>query len=483
MNQSTKFYNLLKAGYACIWYNTHEEERLIAELRYQAQTYESYTWDLINGLVCNDHLHQPAEIMPDPLMPIQKIAAMPETSILFLKDFHKFIPSVEVFRALKNAIPGMKANDKHIVIVSPVTEIPLELSKDITVIDFDLPSVDDLVQVAERMIKNNEMSIEVDRTAIAAGKGLTLMEAEDAMAFSLITTGKIDRESMENAKLQAVKKSGLMELYLPEPESNLGGLESMKQYLHNRKNGFFNNTKAAPKGILLAGLPGAGKSLSAKVCASIFEIPLLKLDFASLKGSLVGESEKNVRLATQMADAIGCCVLWLDEIEKALGGVQSSNHTDGGTTSAMFGHLLTWMQETKSKVYIVGTCNDMEDLLSASQGALLRRFDDIFFLDVPTFSERCTILKIMNDRYETEIDNEYMARAHNWTGAEIEKFVKASVYDGADLAFSNVHPIFEQNRENIDKMRNWAKVNARRANAFDDTAAVATQKGRRLNVL
>jgi SpoVK/Ycf46/Vps4 family AAA+-type ATPase len=307
------------------------------------------------------------------------------------------------------------------------------------------------------------------------------MEAEDAMALSLITTGRIDREIMESAKLQAVKKSGLMELYMPEPVESLGGLGNLKAYLYNRKIGFTDGRRGVPKGIILTGLPGAGKSLSAKVTASIFDMPLLKLDFSGLKGSLVGESEQKIKAATALADAIGKCVIWIDEIEKAIGGVQSSNHSDGGTTAAMFGHLLTWMQETKSKVFIIATCNDMDDLLNISQGALLRRFDDIFFVDVPTYGERIQILTLMNERYGTAIHTEHMEMAKNWTGAEIEKFVKSSVYDGVDAAFGNIHPIYEQNKANIDRARDWAKVNARRAN--DEEVIDKTQKDQKVRKL
>ena len=481
MKESSNFFNLLKAGYACLWVQTHEEDRCIAELRNQAKIYETYSWDLISGLKCHDP--QSTESIPDPLSILMRISTMPETSILFLKDFHKFIPGIEIFRALKNAIPEMKARDKHVVIVSPVIDIPLEMEKDITVFDFDLPTVADLMQIAHRMVIDNEMTdVPVDEQAIAAAKGLTLMEAEDAMAFSLITKKKFDREVMEAAKLQAVKKSGLMELYLPEPEENLGGLEPLKQYLHNRKDGFFSDSKSTPKGILLTGVPGGGKSLSAKVTAAIFNLPILKLDFSSLKGSLQGESDRNIRRVTQLADAIGSCVLFMDEVEKALGGVASSNQTDGGTTASMFGHLLTWMQETKSRVYIVATCNDMEPLLTISQGALLRRFDDIFFVDVPSFSERCRILEIMNARYGTSVDDKYMVKAENWTGAEIEKFVKSSIYDGDEFAFDNVHPIYDQNRVIIEKARDWAKVNARRANMVD-VVAVNPQKDQKVRKL
>lgn len=431
--------------------------------------YESYAWDIGQGLKSRDSEH--IEPSNDPLAPIQKIPSLPQTSILFLKDFHRFVESVDVYRGIKNQINHMKANDKHLVIVSPVINIPIELEKEITIIDFPLPTVNDMVILAKKMVSDNGLTIEMNEEieqAISAGKGLTMSEAENAFARSIISTSGFNREIIEESKLQTIRKSGVMELSLPEPIENLGGVDRLKAYLFNRKVGFFDDNKPTPRGILVTGLPGCGKSLTAKVTASIFGFPLLKLNISSLKGSRLGESEEKMRQATRLADAVGEAVIWMDEIEKDIGGVQSSNHTDGGTTSAMFGHLLTWWQETSARVFFFATCNEMEPLLNISQGALLRRFDDIFFMDVPSVVERRQILEIMNRRYKTDISMDMTAKMVNWTGAEIEKFVKASIFDPVDEAFFNIHPIYEQNRENIDKVRNWAKTNARWANTVDD---------------
>ncbi|MCX7858415.1 MAG: AAA family ATPase, partial [Deltaproteobacteria bacterium] len=402
----------------------------------------------------------------------------PEGVILFLKDFHRFINAVDIIRTMKNLVPVLKATDRHIVLISPVLQIPVELEKDMTVLDFELPTVAELLEVANRIVQDNALDISVDEKVIAAAKGLTLAEAENAMALSLVTEKTFSKRILEQEKLQAIRKSGLMELYEAVDESELGGLDNLKRYIHNRKKGFENPNLPRPKGILLVGLPGAGKSLSAKVIASVLDFPLIRLDIASLKGSLVGESEAKMRQALALIDAVSPCVVWLDEIEKALGGVQSSNRTDGGTTSAMFGILLTWMQESKSPKYIVATCNDIDDLLSISQGALLRRFDDVFFVDLPNEEERKQILMIMNKKYNTDLDLSLASRMEGWTGAEIEKFVVASIYDGIEEAFQNVKPIFHQNREKIEKAREWAKYNARLANGNGQIA----QSGRKLKI-
>ena len=457
----------LKAGYPCLWVQTHEEGRAIAQLSQEAEGYNIYSWDIVRGLL--DHANGQTRQMPDPLKPLHAVPTLPESSILFLKDFHKFITAVEVFRTVKNIIPVLKATDRHLVIISPVLNIPVELEKDITVLQFELPTVQELLETASRIVQENELGIAVDERAISAGKGLTLHEAENAFALSLVQGRNFSKKIIEGEKLQAIRKSGLMELYEPVAESELGGLESLKRYIHNRKRGFEDASLPAPKGILLVGLPGAGKSLTAKVTASVLDFPLIRLDIASLKGSLVGESEAKMRQALGLIDAVAPCVVWIDEIEKSLGGVQSSNKTDGGTTSAMFGALLTWMQESRTSKYIVATSNDIDDLLTISQGALLRRFDDIFFVDLPSLEERQEILSIMNTRYHTDLSLDLCTKMEGWTGAEIEKFTIASIYDGVDEAFANIKPIYHQNKEKIEKAREWARYNARLANGNGKT--------------
>ena len=471
-----QFQNYLKAGYPCLWVQTHEEGRAISQLSREADGYSIYSWDIVAGL--KDHTSGQVRQMPDPLKPLQAVPTLPESSILFLKDFHKFISAIEVFRTIKNIIPILKATDRHLVIVSPALSIPVELEKDITVLPFQLPTVEELLETATRIIQENELNISIDERAIAAGKGLTLHEAENAMALSLVTEKTFSKKIIEKEKLQAIRKSGLMELYEAVPEDQLGGLEPLKRYIHNRKRGFEDPCLPAPRGILLVGLPGAGKSLTAKVTASVLDFPLIRLDIASLKGSLVGESEAKMRQALSLIDAVAPCVVWIDEIEKALGGVQSSNKTDGGTTSSMFGYLLTWMQESRTPKYIIATSNDIDDLLTISQGALLRRFDDIFFVDLPSLDERQEILSIMNKRYNTNLSLDVCSKMEGWTGAEIEKFVIASIYDGVDEAFQNIKPVYHQNREKIEKAREWARFNARLANGNGK----AEKKGRRIAI-
>ena len=480
------FVTYLRAGYPAIFVQTHEECRAISALAKEAPGYKIYSWDILSGLKDHttgkevgtkqkvdgsyelkdmDSKDQAVKAIKEPLKILGIPSLMAVDSILFLKDFHKFVANLEIFRTIKNIVPTLKANGKHIVFVSPSMTIPVELEKEIHIYPFSLPVLEDFMKIAKKMvIENNLNGVEINPDTISACKGMTLAEAENAMALSLVQEKKFSKKILEKEKLQVIRKSGLMELYEPVPISQLGGLGRIKKYALNRLRGFTDPKLPFPKGIILVGLPGGGKTLTGKVFASIFDCPLIRLDFSGLKAGIVGESERKLRDALALIDAVGKSVVLLDEVEKALGGAQSSNRTDGGTTAAMVGYLLNWMQESKGDHYIIATCNEIEVLLQISQGAFLRRFDDIFFVDVPSESERKEILAIMNKRYDAKHDLKLAIKMQNWTGAEIEKFVVASLYDGADEAFLNVKPIFEQNQEVIGKARSWAKYNARLAN-------------------
>ena len=472
------FLTYCKAGYSLLWVETTEENRCISELSTIAKGYTCYQWNIVSGMVsCNGDNKIECD---SPIDALQTIESLPEKTIVFCMDFHKFFEDIITIRTCKSIMPDLQARDKHIIFVSHTLAIPDQLKKDITVFDFELPSIDALMASAQQIVTDNGLSIAIDQKTIVAAKGLTQQEAENAFARSLIESKTYDRAILENEKLQVIKKSGLMEIWPATDRTLLGGLDNLKQYIDNRQAGFYSDSLPTPKGILLTGIPGTGKSLASKTIASVLNMPLIRLDLGTLKGSLVGESEANMRKAFQLIDAVSPCVVWIDEIEKSLSGTQSSGKTDGGTSSNMFGQLLTWLQESTEQHYIVATCNDIESLLSLSQGALIRRFDDIFFVDIPSENEIKEILSIMFKKYRVEstetlqIDTK---RLNGYTGAEIEKIVKNSLYDGIETALKNVKPIAQQNKAVIDKARQWAKNNAIMANG--ETEMVT---GRKLNV-
>ena len=248
--------------------------------------------------------------------------------------------------------------------------------------------------------------------------GLTEFEAETAYALSLIRSGRFSTRVISEAKSQMIRKSGLMEFWSPADINDVGGLGNLKAFIQNRAKAFLpeNFKLPHPKGLLLVGIPGTGKSLSSKATASILGWPLIRLDIGALKNSLVGESERRMREATSIIDAFGACVVWCDEIEKSLAGSKSSGETDAGTTASMLGHLLTWMQETTSPVFIMATANDISKL----PPELIRRFDATFFVDLPCRSERADIISIMNRKWGSEIPEDYAGKLSGYTGAEIE---------------------------------------------------------------
>jgi SpoVK/Ycf46/Vps4 family AAA+-type ATPase len=261
-----------------------------------------------------------------------------------------------------------------------------------------------------------------------------------------------------------------MEFWEPASIQDVGGLSQLKTFIANRAKAFDtgNENLPRPKGVLLVGIPGTGKSLSCKAAASIMGWPLIKLDIGSLKGSLVGESERKIRQATAVIDAFGEAVVWIDEVDKGFSGAKSSGETDAGTTAGMFGHFLTWRAESKSSTIVMATANSIQNLPPEFLRA--GRFDATFFVDLPTLSERSEIIKIMNRKHNTEIPVTFAPKLEGWSGAEIEQLAKDSLYDGIDDAFKSIVPLSKTMKEEVQTLREWSKTRARLANAPEEDA-------------
>lgn len=477
----TEIDKLISAGVAVIWAVSHEERRFraLAKSLESERGFAVLSWDLLQGfklLAGDDNASRSIASLDgsyDPVTALNKFSELDSIGyVLIMHDMHKFIDSIEIIRACKLFISSEQPQ-KHIIFISHESSIPSDLEKDVVLTRMSLPGENDINEALTSLLRANEMECDILPEHITAVLGLTQQELINALSLNLSEDGTLIRTKLEQFKLQAVKKSGLMEIFPAAELSELGGLNALKAYMQSRVKGFENPDLPTPAGILLMGLPGGGKSLSAKAIASILKMPLIKLDIASLKSKYVGESESKMGQALDLIDAVSPAVVWLDEIEKSVGGVLSSNSTDGGTSSAMFGKLLTWMQESKKPKFIVATCNDISPLLQASHGALLRRFDDIFFVDTPNDSEKAEILEIHNAKYNADVPESYVPKMLNWTGAEIEKLCKSSRFEGNEQAFAMIRPIYDQNKEAFEKMRAWASKNARPAN---ETVIVAQQK-------
>ena len=347
-------------------------------------------------------------------------------------------------------------------------------------IELKLPDRDKLGEIIDALSRNGVANGERE-ALIDAATGLTTQEAENIFSFSKVETGEWCPKVVAREKAQTIKKNGILELYeCQEQMTNLGGMGEAKAWIKRRKRAFTKEAKAAhipyPKGMLLLGPPGTGKSLLGKIIANELGVPLLKLDMGRVMGSLVGESERNIRTALGLAEAISPCVLFIDELEKGISGSKSSGQTDGGTTARVFGTILQWMQEKKTPVFVVATSNDVSQL----PPELLRagRFDAMFFIDLPNAAERNEIWQIQIRKYEhkpEDFDLELLASStEGFTGAEIEAvFVDAlySAFDGSTSpgdthvvrAIGETVPLSRTMSCEIQKLREWSMGRARRA--------------------
>jgi len=458
----------LKAGYPGLYIKTLEPLRAISTLR--MNDWKSYSWDCQRGIIDRDS-GRIIEDVTDPLGAVKCLGAYNDT-VLFVQNFHHFISSVEIIQEIQNSISMWKASGCCFVMVGLPVQIPQEISSFFTTLDFKLPSLEELRQIQQEL--GESVEVDVNQEAVEAALGLTEFESETAFALSLVLKKRFCAQTITEQKMQMIRRTGLMEFWPPVPVDQVGGLDLFKQYLNNRKKAFepCNAHLPKPKALLLVGIPGTGKSLSCKAAASILGWPLIRLDISALKGSLVGESERNIRQATSTIDAFGKAVVWLDEIDKGFAGVKSSGNTDGGTTSGMFGHFLTWMQETTSPVLVMATANNIQELPPEFLRA--GRFDAMFFVDVPTIKERIEIIKIMIKRYASEIPETYAEQLQGWTGAEIEQLAKDSLFDGLDEALKNIVPLSRTMKEEISALQQWAITRARKANTPEKTEPVKT---------
>ena len=454
-------HDYLKAGYPALCVLTQEPRR--AEQLLTTEGWQFYSWDCLLG-IRELPSSKVTDAITDPVEAISWLNRLHDT-VLLIHNLHLFLEAPEVVQAIQNGVSQWKATGCCLVMVSPTIQMRPEVEKYFHVIDLPLPTDDELFELQSDIGKVH--NIKLNKKAARAAKGLTEFEAETAYALSLIRTGYFSTRVISEAKSQMIRKSGLMEFWEPAQISDVGGLGNFKSFIANRAQAFSPDNTRLPqlKGILLVGIPGTGKSLASKATASILGWPLIRLDIGSLKNSLVGESERRMREATRLIDAFGKAVVWIDEVEKAFSGTKSSGDTDGGTTAAMFGHFLTWMQETTSSVLVMATANNIAQL--PPEFIRAGRFDATFFVDLPTKAERTEIITIMNRKWGATIPESCADRLLGYTGAEIEQLAKDSLFDGLDQAVTALIPLAKTMREEISSLRDWATTRARLANTPD----------------
>jgi len=455
-------HDYLKAGFPALCVLTQEPHR--AEEALPCEGWEFVIWDCLRG-IREASTMKPIDEIKDPVEALNWLNGY-QDKVLIAHNLHLFLDSPEVIQGIQNGIARWKATGCALVMVSPIIQLKPEVEKFFHLVDLPLPDDEELFTLQNELGKPH--NIKPNRKAARAAKGLTEFESETAFALSLIRKGYFSTKVISEAKSQMIRKSGLMEFWEPADIADVGGLNNFKSFIANRAQAFNPESTNLPqiKGVLLVGIPGTGKSLASKATASILGWPLIRLDIGSLKNSLVGESERRMREATRLIDAFGKAIVWIDEVEKAFAGTKSSGETDAGTSAAMFGHFLTWMQETKSSVLVMATANNISQL--PPEFIRAGRFDATFFVDLPTKSERTEIIKIMNRKWGSEIPISCSDRLNGYTGAEIEQLAKDSLFDGLDQAFDALVPLSRTMREDIDALRQWAKTRARLANTPDD---------------
>ena len=395
-NMQARIINYIRAGYPGLYLVSHEEQRVHAEMTHIAQElkYNLVVWSCVDGLV--DTSKGTTSAANDPLEALIAIGEMKEKTLILLRDFHLFLqdPNPILIRQLKDVLQMAKTKSKTLIILGCRTVLPPELERELTMIEFSLPGKEELRAVLAGIIESaniKEMEDEQREKVLDAASGLTTIEAENAFALSVVESKEINPHTIAKEKAQAVKKNGILEIIeTNESLNSIGGLDVLKEWLLKRKNAF--SQKAVqyglptPKGLLIIGISGTWKSLTAKATAQVFGVPLLKLDAGRIFAGLCGQSESNLRAVIQTAEAIAPCCLWIDELDKGFSGTKSSNSTDGGTSSRVFGSFISWMQEKVSPVFVVATANDVSQL----PPELLRkgRWDELFFVDLPNQAER-----------------------------------------------------------------------------------------------
>lgn len=494
----TRITNYIRSGHAGLCLISHEEARVEAELKAVAQATKRplYAWSATRGLV--NTADGSGGGANDPLEAVEAVNALPEDALVLLADFHLFLQDSNpvLIRAIKDALVAGKAKGRCLIVLGCRQVLPPELEREFVLLDFGLPGKDQLGLVLDGICKSAKLKAPAgdDRDQILdAATGMTCTEAENAYALAVIESKKVEAGVVAREKASTVKKNGLLEVVtVKETLNDIGGLDVLKDWLLKRRDAFSQRAREyglpSPKGLLIAGIPGTGKSLTAKATASVFGRPLLKLDAGKLYGSLVGQSEGNLRSVIQTAEAIAPCVLWLDEIEKGLAGSKSSGSTDGGTSSRVFGSFISWMQEKTAPVFVVATANDVTQL----PPELLRkgRWDDLFFVDLPNEAEREAIWKIQIGRHGRDrgrYDTLELAKAsEGHTGAEIEQAFIDALYAAfaasreptmpdIQKALAETVPLSKLMAEQIAGLKKWSAGRCRMA-----TSPVKVEQGRRI---
>ncbi len=465
MNLSDRLRELVEACFTGIWIESHEHEDALAEIAAlsREQNWRLSVWDLEQG-VRNAGVSPGTAEGPgsDPLAAVRSINASAQadsSALLVLVNFHRFLQSAEVVQALITQLIAGKQNRTFVLILSPVIQLPTELEKLFTIVEHSLPGREQLDQIAAGIATGEgEMPEGAERQRLLdAASGLTRYEAENAFSLSLVRHGRLTAETLWELKAQMLKKSGLLQLHRGEERfDDLGGLDALKAFCKRalRTSGS-SDSRVRPRGVLLLSPPGCGKSQFCKGLGNETRRPTLLLDVGTLLGSLVGQSEANIRQALRIVDAMAPAVVFLDEIDKAFSGVNGSGQTDSGVSARLFGTFLSWLNDHESDVFVVATANDIAKL--PPEFSRSERFDGVFFVDLPDAAQRQAIWKIYIEKFRLD-PLQSLPPDGDWTGAEIKACCRLAALLDVPLmaAAQNIVPVARTSAEAVANLRQWA---------------------------
>ncbi len=484
----------IQARIPLIYIVSWEEDRALADLEAiaKADGRRLFVWTITDGLVNRALPERQNAATKDPFAALNDIINSAEKGLYVLLDYHAYLgQDTRVVRRLRDAATKLReaSQIKTIILLSPLLKLPPELEKDVKVFDFELPTEVELKTALDDLKLQYGDSVQLEPgdedVLLNIARGLTLREMGDALREEIKRNRKVTRTAIGRIleeKKQIIRKTGVLEYYSPETDlADVGGLETLKEWLQKRGRAFAKEARTfglpAPRGILLVGVQGCGKSLVAKSVANVWKLPLLRLDVGRVFAGIVGSSEDNMRRAIKLAETLSPCILWIDEIEKGFAGLGSSNFSDAGTAARVYGSFITWMQEKTAPVFVIATAN-MVDMLPPE---LLRkgRFDDIFFVDLPDRSEREEIFRIhlkARHRDPEDFNLELLAGLSDaFSGAEIEQAIIAALYDAFEensrkLTSQDIEsnlkksiPLSQMMSEPINALRSWARYRTRPA--------------------
>lgn len=481
MNFSDEFLLLLNARYPILYIHSFEEDRLEYSIRKSLNNLQEraiYTWDFIEGYTNNPNIRGFAAKNPlQALDLVEKLTA--ETAAVFiLKDFNKFLNDVSVSRKLKNLGRILKTQPKTLIITATEVNVPRELTDLVTILEFKLPTLIEIKKELRRLFTSLDQSVDPEFIEILARscQGLSIERIRRALSKSIAQYTKINNQTINLIlveKRQIISQTEILEFESSDVTfQDIGGLDNLKEWIYRRKDAFSEKAEnyglPSPKGLLIGGIQGTGKSLTVKAISNDWKLPLLRLDVGRLFAGIVGESESRVRQMIDIAEALAPCILWIDEIDKAF-SIQNTSG-DSGTTNRVFGTFITWLSEKTTQVFVVATANNFQALPLE----IIRkgRFDEIFFVNLPDLAERQQIFQVFLKRLRPEkVENfdikSLSKKSKGFSGAEIQQGIIEGMFvafnekrdftnEDLILGLEQVIPLSQINPEQVEQLQTWA---------------------------